>query len=147
MTESVDHRRLGVDLFNHVWTLMETENRTPQQDDEMIHAAHASAHHWRQVGEAKHFARSEWQCSRVYVVLGRGEPALHHARRCLAWCEVGEVEDWDLPYAYEALARASVAAGNEDDARRYAANARELAAGVADPGDREHLEEDLHTLP
>jgi hypothetical protein len=38
-------RQLAVDLFNHVWTLMGTPDRTPQQDAEMIHAAHASRHH------------------------------------------------------------------------------------------------------
>jgi len=126
---------------------METENRTLEQDDEMIHATHASAYHWRQAGEIKNFARSEWQCSRVYVVLGRPEPALHHARRCLEWCEAGEVEDWDVPYAYEALARAHLVAGNEDEAKRLADRARELAADVAGEKDREHLEEDLATLP
>jgi hypothetical protein len=38
-------------------------------------------------------------------------------------------------------------AGNQDEAKRYAERARELAAKVADKDDREHLEEDLATLP
>jgi DNA-binding transcriptional MerR regulator len=78
------HRRLGIDLFNKAWTLMEKPGRTPADDDELIHCAHASAYHWLHAGGtgAKR-ARSEWQCSRVYAVLGRAEPALHHARRCL----------------------------------------------------------------
>jgi hypothetical protein len=142
-----EERQLAVDLFNHVWTLMETPERTPEQDDEMIHATHASAYHWRQVGETKNFARSEWQCSRVYVVLERPEPALHHAQRCVDWCQAGEVEDWDLPYAYEALARAHLTAGNQEEAEHYAARARELAAEVENEHDREHLDEDLATLP
>ena len=40
------HRRLGVDLFNFVWTLIEKVDRTPEEIDTMIHAAHASRHHW-----------------------------------------------------------------------------------------------------
>ena len=53
-------------------------------------------------------ARGEWQCSRVYAVLGRAEPALWHARRCVELDEAGAEgrEDWDLAAAYEAMARA-----------------------------------------
>jgi hypothetical protein len=144
-----EERRLAVDLFNHAWTLMELRRRTPEQDDELIHAAHASRHHWAAVGTAANLARGEWQLSRVYVVLGRAEPALHHARRCLAYCEAdpAALADWDLPYAHEALARAHALAGEDEEARRHAARARELAERVADPEDREHLEEDLATLP
>jgi len=144
-----DERQTAVDLFNRTWSLMELAERTPEQDDEMIHSAHASRHHWAAVGTGVNLARGEWQISRVYVTLGRGEPALYHAGRCLAYCEANrdEIADWDIPYAYEALARAHLTAGNEDEAKRYAARARELAAQVADEHDREHLEEDLATLP
>ena len=76
-------RQLAVDLFNHVWTLLDTDERTPEQDVEMIHAAHASRHHWGEVGTPVNVARGEWQISRVYATLGRGEPALFHAQRCL----------------------------------------------------------------
>ena len=141
-------RRRGVDLFNGAWKLMELPKRTSEQDDELIHTAHASAYHWMQVGTPANRARSEWQLSRVYVVLGRAEPALHHARRCLEICESSPetLEDWDLPFAHEALARAHGLAGEGDEARRHAEAARELGARIADPEDREHLEAELATL-
>jgi len=82
-----EERQLAVDLFNRAWTLMETAERTEEQDDELINTAHASAYHWTQVGTPANRARSEWQLSRAYTVLDRAEPALHHARRCLAYCE------------------------------------------------------------
>jgi hypothetical protein len=143
-----EERQLAVDLFNRAWTLMEADGRTAEQEDELVHAAHASRHHWAAVGTPANLARGEWQLSRVYTVLGRAEPALHHARRCLAYCEAnpGALEDWDLPYAHEALARAHALAGEADEAGRQAAQARELAARVADAEDREHLEADLATL-
>ena len=143
-----EERQLAVDLFNRTWTLLELPARTPEQGDELIDTAHASSYHWLQVGTAANRARSQWQLSRVYVVLGRPEPALHHAHRCLAWCEANPeaLEDWDLPYAHEALARAHALAGDADEARRHAGRARELAAGVAGAEDREHLEADLATL-
>jgi len=143
-----EERQLAVDLFNQTWTLLELPARTPEQDDELVDTAHASAYHWLQVGTAANRARSQWQLSRVYVLLGRPEPALHHANRCLAWCEAnpGALADWDLPYAHEALARAHALAGDADEARRHADGARELAAGVAGDEDREHLDADLATL-
>jgi hypothetical protein len=139
---TIDHRRLGVDLFNEVWRLM--ENR--EDDDRMIHAAHASRYHWGEAPECKpeNLARGEWQVSRVYTVLGLPEPALRHARRCLELCEAHGLGDWDLAYAYEALARAHATAGRADEAESF----RRLAAEVpiADDEDREHLAEDLATL-
>ncbi len=142
-----DHRQLGADLFNHTWTLLELPERTREQDDELVHAAHASRHHWGQVGEPKHLARGEWQLSRVYAVLGRAEPALHHARRCLELLEAAEDrDDWDLPFAHEALARAHFAAGDGEAAQHHLARARELGEAISDPEDREHLEAALAEL-
>jgi hypothetical protein len=142
----VNHRQFGVDLFNEVWRLMESR----EDDERMLHAAHASAYHWSEAPECepKNRARSEWLCSRVYSVLGRGEPALHHAQRCFELCEAypDNIEDWDLPFAYEALARANRVAGNDDEARRYEQKAREAGGALADPEDREHLEEALNEL-
>jgi hypothetical protein len=143
-----DERQLAVDLFNHAWTLLELPERTPEQEDELVHASHASRHHWAQVGTAANVARGEWQLSRVYATLGRPEPALHHARRCLAYCEASPdaVADWDRPFAYEALARAHGVAGQTDEAANAEAKARELGAQIEDPEDRELLEKDLATL-
>ena len=140
------HRQLGVDLFNEVWRLLETR----EDDERMLHAAHASAYHWSEAPECEpcNRARSEWQVSRVYSVLGLGEPALRHAQRCLELCEQkpDNVEDWDLPFAYEALARAHAVAGDDEEARRYERLARESGESIADPEDREQLEEALATV-
>lgn len=141
-----DHRQLGVDLFNHTWTLLERE-RTADEDDEMVGAAHASRYHWSKAStEATHQARGEWQLARVYAVLGRGEPAVHHARRCLEWCGRGEVEDWDVAFAHEALARAYRVAGDDAKAEEHRLVARELGDAIADHEDREHFDEDWATL-
>jgi len=148
MDEAVDHRGLGVELFNKTWALMEKHDRSAADDDELVHCAHASAYHWALVGTPANRARSEWQCSRVYVTLGRAEPALHHARRCLVLCEANPeaLEDWDLPFAYEALARAHAVAGDAEESARYLARAREAGELIADQEDRELLDKDLATI-
>ena len=139
-------RQLAVDLFNHVWTLIETPDRTPQQDVEMIHAAHASRHHWGEVGTPVNFARGEWQVSRVYSVLGRGEPALVHARLCLDTCVEYGIGDFDIAYAHEAMARAYRVLGDQAESTAHAEEARRAAAGIADPEDCEHAMEDIAEL-
>jgi hypothetical protein len=141
-------RRLAAALFNHVWTLLDREERTVADDDEMVHAAHASAFHWMAIGTAANRARSEWQCSRVYAVLGRAEPALHHARRCreIAEGSPGEVDDWDVPFAYEALARAHAVAGDEAAAREWLTRAKAAGEAIAEEEDRLLLESDLATI-
>jgi hypothetical protein len=145
----LDHRQLGVDLYNDTWRLLEKE-RTPEEDDELLHQAHASTYHWLQAPECepKNRARGEWICSRAYAVLGLGEPALRHAEKCLAIVEANpdNMEEFDLPFAYEALARGHLVGGAADQAEHYEQLARETGASMTDAEDVEHLEEALSTL-
>jgi len=141
-------RQLGIDLFNRCWTFIEKDERTREEDDEMIHCAHASAYHWMQVGTKANRSRSEWQCSRVYAITGHVEEALRHARRCLELVEghPDEMADWDLPAAYEALARAYMVAGDVEETRRYAELGREAVAKIEDEDDRAVMEADFATI-
>lgn len=147
--DAATHRRLGVALFNHVWTLIEKADRSDAETDEMVHAAHASRYHWTSAGTRANLARGEWQVSRVYSVLGRAEPALWHARRCLAQVEAasaaGEADDWDLAAAYEGLARASAVAGDAAASADWRVRARAALEAIADPEDRAVIEGDLDT--
>jgi DNA-binding transcriptional MerR regulator len=149
LLEADAHRRLGVELFNHVWRLLEAEERTVEQEDEMIHAAHASRWHWSRTGVEdlnQRLAIGEWQCSRVYAVLGHGEPALFHARRCLKRVESGDVESWAVASAYEAMARAASVAGDSAAFEEWRQRARAAADAIEDAEEREVIEGDLATL-
>jgi DNA-binding transcriptional MerR regulator len=149
--DGASHRELAIALFNHVWSLIEVADRTPAQTDELIHAAHASRFHWSRAegSQAVNLGRGEWQCSRVYAVLGRGEPAIWHARRCLAYAESvgGGQEDWDLAAAYESMARAHAVAGDLRAAAEWKAKAAAALKAVVDQDDRDVIEGDLATLP
>jgi len=142
-----EERQVAVDLFNHTWELLGMPGRTTEQDDRMLHAAHASRFHWERVGTPTNLAVGEWQCSRVYSVLGRGEPALHHARRCLAICEEGGVAPFYLAEAHEAIARALAVVGDREGAAQAEADARRVAEAIEDEEERQMLEQDLATLP
>ena len=141
------HRRLAVDLFNGVWELMEKPDRTRAESNRMLHAAHASRWHWEQIGKPENLDRGEWQVSRVYCVLCRAEPALYHARRCLEICEEHGIGDWDLAFAYEALARASAVANRAEDRLYYMKRAIQAAEAIADKGDRDLHQKDFVTIP
>jgi hypothetical protein len=147
--EPQERRKIGAALFNRVWTYLDKPDRTPDDDELMVHMAHASAYHWREsgLGSPENAARSEWQISRVYAVLGRGEPALHHARRCLDICEANDIGDFDLAYAHEAMARAAFVAGDAERGERHLAAAREARAGISEDDDRELFDKDLATIP
>jgi hypothetical protein len=94
-------------------------------------------------------ARGEWQVSRVYSVLGRAEPALYHARRCVEIYEemASGREDWELGSAYEAMARALAVAGDRGASDEWRSRAVGELAKIADSEDRQVLEQDLATLP
>jgi DNA-binding transcriptional MerR regulator len=140
-------RQLAAALFNRVWTLLELETRTEAQEAEMLHAAHASTYHWMRIGGPERRARGEWQCSRVYTVLGRPEPALFHARKVLEICQREGIGDFDLAFAYEALARACAIGGDTAEAHRWAELARAACAEIAEDEDRKIVIGDLETLP
>ena len=140
-------RKIAAACFNRVWSLLEKETRTEAEDAQMIHAAHASTYHWMQIGEPVRRARGEWQCSRVYCVLGQPEAAMFHAKKVLEICQREGIGDFDLAFAYEGLARASAVAGDHDEAHRWAELARSAATDIAEEFDRELLLGDLETLP
>jgi hypothetical protein len=54
-------RLLAAQLFNETWRLLELEGRGRDDDDRMIHTAHASRYHWGQVPGVTpaHLARGE----------------------------------------------------------------------------------------
>lgn len=134
-------------LYNRVWEVLEKGDRTPADDEELVHTAHASRHFWTGVGDEKNRAIGDWQVSRVYSTLGRGEPAVHHARRALDHAQHVEGEAWLLASAYEGLARAYAVAGDRAAATEWKAKAVARLAEVADPDDREIVEGDIATLP
>lgn len=140
-------RQLAVDLFNHVWGLLDLDARTTEQDDAMVHAAHASRWHWGHAGGAAEWAVGEWQCSRVYAVLGRGEPAVHHAGRCLQLTTEHELGGFLPASAHEGMARALGVHGEPVAAERHRLEAVRLCALIEDLDDRAVVGAQIASLP
>jgi DNA-binding transcriptional MerR regulator len=148
--DAATRRALAAGLFNRCWELMEIPDRAAAQDDELVHTAHASRFHWGEIDAGAKVARGEWMCARAYSTLGRAEPALHHARRCLELVEAAApdagIEDWDLASAYEGMARATLVAGDRAGAATWRERGRSALDAIADEEDRHIVEQDLDSL-
>lgn len=108
----------------------------------MVHAAHASRHHWGIAGTPKHHARGEWQISRVYAALQRFTAAAHHAQLYMDACKVHDFGPFDLAFANEGLARALVS-NDPDGATKHLAEARKIGENIEKDEDREWLHTNL----
>jgi len=151
MTEELDqeahfHRKFAVEAFNFVWDLLEKPDRTVEEDDSMLHAAHASRYHWEKIGQPVNLARGEWQVARVYTTLNRAKCALYHARRCLEICEQFNIGDFDLAFAFEALARAYAMENKFIEYNYYLRMAHQSGQKIAEEDDREHFFKELSTI-
>ena len=140
--------------FNSLWPLLDKTPRTSEEEREMLLAAFASLYHWRKVGTAVHEQRGSWMISRVYQELGRANEALEWAQHCFEISQENpsEMEDFDLAYAQEALARAYALSGDQEKALKSWKLAAELGERIKDPEDKKIFLEDLqggnwHNLP
>lgn len=137
--ESELHRKMAIELFNSTWELMEKMDRSEIENDTMVHAAHASRFHWGVVGTPTHFARGEWQISRVYTLVDRPEAALVHANKSLALCLDNQISDFDTGFAYEALTRAYAGKGDKANVRKNLELSRLYAERVKKQSERKWL--------
>jgi hypothetical protein len=146
-TEQEAHKFFGVSLNNLVWQLLGQAERSPDEDDKMVKAAYASCYHWGEVGTAVNQARGEWMISHVYAVLNQPDPALYHAKRCLAITQDNNFGDFDLAYAYEAMGRALAAGNDRNEAEHYRNLAQIQGQQIKNDEDRRIFEKDLAAEP
>ncbi len=139
------HRKFAIDCFNRVWSLLGKKDRTKEDDDEMMHAAHASRFHWGEIGTPLEKERGEWQISRVYSVLNRPQSALFHAARCLEICRENKIGDFDIAFAHEAVARASACSGKKFEFEKHYQLAKQAGHKIKEKGDREYFLGDLES--
>jgi len=116
--ETEIHRKTAIKCFNGAWDYLDKKDRNSDDEQQMLHLAHASRYHWGFVGNAQNFAIGDWQISRVYAALGEPRLALHFAKSCLEITQKNNIVD-NLPSAYEGMARAYAIAKDSKSARDY----------------------------
>lgn len=146
MNERDWHLNFAKGLFNIAWNLLDKENRSKEDDSEMIRTAHASRYHWGQVGTPLEFARGDWQIAKVYAELGFGVMAYKYAKTCLELCEKHDLGSFDLAFAYQALAHASAVSGDIDKGRGYVTIGQSVAVEIDDEENREYALRELEKV-
>jgi hypothetical protein len=145
-TAALRAQRVFAPSLNAVtWALLQAPDRTDADNEKMLYAAFASAFHYYEVGNPEHHQRAEWLISRVYCVLGNAGEAVRHAKRCLELTEQHDphLDDYDIAFAYEAMARANALAGNADVAKQFHARAAQGAKVIEDPGHRKVFDDEF----
>jgi tetratricopeptide (TPR) repeat protein len=132
-----------------VWKLLEKTDRTPAEEEEMECAAFASLYHWLQAGTGVHHQRGEWLIAHVYTILGEAESALKFANRCLELTEAykNQMEDFDIAYAYEGMARANALSGNREAAEKFLGLAESAGEEISDAESKKIFTGDLNSGP
>lgn len=132
------HKHFAISTNGLVWQLLEKKDRSKSDEELMIHAAHTSCYHWLQVGTGLHHQRAEWLLSHVYAEMGNATATLKHAKRCLELTEdhMELMQDFDIAYSNEALARANALSGNLQEAMMYLRKAEISGQAIANEEDR-----------
>ena len=129
-TEREFHRKTARDCFNHAWDYLDRKERSPLDEEQMLHLAHASRFHWGLVGSPRNRAVGDWQISRIYAALNQPGLSLQFAKSSLEICQKNDLQEV-LATAFEAIARAYAVARDYSSARSYIEKAREQLSRVS----------------
>lgn len=143
-----DIKSLAISTFNEIWNYLDNfKELKPWEKELMVGVAHASRFFWGKVGKPINYQRGEWMLSHVYTLVDRGEPALHHALQCWELTEKENIKDFDLAFAYEALARAYALNGKNNKAEEAYKKAENAAESIEKQDDKDYFLDELKKGP
>lgn len=140
------HRTFAPGLFNKAWEYLDRGSLTVDEEDEMLHIAHASLYHWSKIGKSVNMARGEWLLARAYSVAKRPSEALYWAEKCRARCEDDGLSAFDCAASAEAVARALAVSGKKVEAMEWRNKAATSAEAITEAEDKKIFAEDLASL-
>jgi len=142
------HKYFSAACFNKAWELVEKEDRTQEEDEEMIQLSLASTWHWSQREDHSSTKQSIsfWQISRVYAILGETENARKYGQLCLNVSMRDEVRSFYLAYAYETMARGEGIAGNREKMLDYVRKSRKIIERVIKDEEKKMIGDDLESI-
>ena len=146
--QAAAHKYYSVHCYNKAWDLIDKEQRTPEEDEQMVRLTLASHYHWTQRPDYSSTKASigYWQTSRIYAILDQAESAIHYGKLCLQASQQEGVPPFYRGYAYEALARAAAVVGNHQDMALYLEKARAAANEVQEEDERKMILGDLESI-
>ncbi|HEV8330887.1 MAG TPA: hypothetical protein VGQ22_05680 [Steroidobacteraceae bacterium] len=140
-------RRLASQANNRAWTLAEMLHRSPEEDEEMLQAAHAAMYFWKIVGKPSNHAHAAQLLAHVYALLKLPGPAAHYLSKSLPHFTQHDCAPWELAFAHAVAANVASAEGNAAAHAKHYSEARAVAAHITDPETREMFTATLHVVP
>lgn len=140
-------RRLASQANNRAWTLAEILHRSPEEDEEMLQAAHAAMYFWRMVGKPSHHAHAAQLLAHVYALLKLPGPAAHYLSKSSPHFEQHDCAPWERAFAHAVAANVAYAKGNAAAHAEHYAEAQAVAAHITDPETREMFAATLRVVP
>jgi hypothetical protein len=134
-------------LYNACWMLLELPERTGEDDADLLTAAFASRHHWREVGSLEQWIIADWMVSRAAATIGDGWLAVHFAARAHEATGSPGTADWLVASTAEGLARAHLANGDAEAGATWRTTAERLAAQIEDEESRDIIVGQVASLP
>lgn len=140
------HKYFSVHCFNEAWKLIDKQNRTSEENDEMVHYALASLFHWSKRKDCtdRHKSIGCWQIARCYALTRNLEQAERYGKLCVKFSE--NEGPFYLGYAHEALARVHSIDGNADLRNEHLQFAKNLCDKINNKEEKEILLADLKTI-
>ena len=147
MSEPVDHRAVAVATYNRCWDLLEADQRSADDDAELLTNAFASRHHWRIVGGAPQAITADWMISRAASELGNPDLAVVFAQRAFDGVQVGTHPAWLRASIFEGLGRAHAVNGQRALRDQYVSLAWLVLEQEPDSENRAVIAQQLRTVP
>ena len=140
-------RRLGSGANNRAWTLSEQLSRTREEDDEMLHAAHASAHLWSPVGNEQNAALANLLLDQVHALLGSAALAARFSKSATEFFTARDSAPWELALTHAVAANAAHCSGNtQSHQAEYAAALRAIET-IAEAEEKEIVLATMRVVP
>jgi hypothetical protein len=140
-------RRFASSANNRAWTLSEQSKRSAAEDQEMLHAAHAAAYLWQEVGTEHHAALARLLLGQVHALLGHAGLALAYATSAHQYFLGRDSEAWETALSHVIMANAASCAGQSVPHREHYRVAVGLIEALADAEEREILMASLRVVP
>jgi hypothetical protein len=142
------HRFFSVECFNRAWDLIDKNDRAPEEDDQMLQLGMSSLWHWQQRPDCsrQNLSVGYWQASRIFSLLKQADNARRYGLLCLESSQAQDVSPFYLGYAYEALARAEMVAGDTAKKEKFLEKARQTLEMIENPEEKKYLLADLEAI-
>lgn len=140
------HRYFAATTNNRAWDLS-IEERDAATDQEMLHAAHASAYHWSIIGTELNQMRATMLLAEVHSLLGFGTSAYKYAEKMKTYFLENDTPDWEIAFTHTIHAHAAFVYGDMSAHAQSYANAQQSIDKISKDVERDMVVKTFQHVP